>query len=226
MDLNFKAALFDLDGTLLHTMRYWRIAPLEFALAHDFRPTTDEWERMYLSSSRKIVMEMCEARGITIPYEQIMHELETFVYHHYLHDARPKKDAVQFLECLKKRNIRMCVATGSPRENALAALSRLNMLDYFDFVAGGYDYSIDKHSSEYFEMMAGMLGVETKQLCVFEDALYSMRAAKAAGCSIVAIDEPTQIKDREMIRECCDLYINNYAEILDMLGYEKHDASE
>ena len=50
---------------------------------------------------------------------------------------------------------------------------------------------------------------------VFEDALYAMKAAKAAGCRVVAIEDSTARLQRDEIRAIADRYIQNYSELLD-----------
>lgn len=214
MGPNFKAALFDLDGTLLHTMRYWRIAPLEFALVHDFYPNDQELCSMRFSSARKTVMNMCEKRKIKVSYADIMRELEDFVGRHYLTDAKIRRDAENYLRSLKQRGIAMCIATGSPARTAVPGVKHLGLDRYFDYVFGGYDFEIDKHDPDYFKMIARLFGVQVSDLCVFEDALYSMKAAKQAGCSVIAIEEELQIADREEIKQTADLYIQSFTELL------------
>ena len=54
----FKAALFDMDGTLLCTMRYWRFTTLELLLQLDIIPTPEQLGLMYSTSSRKFCMEI------------------------------------------------------------------------------------------------------------------------------------------------------------------------
>ena len=49
---------------------------------------------------------------------------------------------------------------------------------------------------------------------VFEDALYAMRSAKAAGMRVCAIEDGTQSADREAIRALADRYILSYRELM------------
>jgi len=49
---------------------------------------------------------------------------------------------------------------------------------------------------------------------VFEDALYSIKSAKAAGCPVLAILDNTQKHDWEEIRELADHVISGYEELL------------
>ena len=62
----FKAALFDMDGTLLCTMRYWRFTTLEVLLAHDIIPTAEQLSQMYSTSSRRLCMQILAERGLEL----------------------------------------------------------------------------------------------------------------------------------------------------------------
>lgn len=134
---------------------------------------------------------------------------------HYLYDAHLKEPVVpEFLKLLKKSGVRMCVATGSPRQYARNGLWQLGLLDFFEFVTDNYEGPMTKSQPEYFVSLARRMGVEPARCVVFEDALYSMESAKAAGMRVCAIEDDTQAVDREAIRKLADWYILSYRELI------------
>lgn len=215
MNLDFDAAIFDMDGTLLNTMPYWRFTALEYALHHQWPVYPDLVERMYRTSSRKLVYEYADRQGVQLDHMAMVHELEGYMNRHYLYDANLKDDAVPaFLEKLRSKGIRMCVATGSPREYARNGLRRLGILDCFDFVTDNYETEYTKDQPGYFDGVVRRLDAAPERCWVFEDALYAMRSAKASGLKICAIEDDAQIAEREEIRAFADLYIQSYSELL------------
>ena len=54
-DVNLRAAIFDMDGTLLDTMPYWRCTTLEYLLAHQWPVKPWVLEKMMATSSRSRV---------------------------------------------------------------------------------------------------------------------------------------------------------------------------
>lgn len=217
MNHPYEVAIFDMDGTLLDSMRYWRYTTLEFLLAHQMPVRPEDLARMHDTSSRKLLYEIAEREGIDIgDRKTVIAELEGYMNRHYLHDVKLKENVPELLEAIRRSGMRMCVATGSPRQYARNGLYRLGILDYFEFVTDNYENAegLSKDKPEYFTLLAKRLGVAPEKCVVFEDALYAMEAAKAAGCAIVAIEDETARKQREGIAKVADRYIRGYAELL------------
>lgn len=210
----FEAAMFDMDGTLLCTMRYWRFTSLEFLLAHDIIPTQEQLGRMYTTSSRRLCAEILAEHGIEMTQREIVSELEGYMHRHYLSDARAKPNVGAYLQALNDRGIPLCVGTGSPRQFARDGLARLGLADKFAFITDCYEYGLTKQEPAYFELMAQKLGVAPAGMCVFEDALYSIRSARAAGCPVIAVLDGTQRNDWPEIQALADHCIQDYAQLL------------
>ena len=215
MDFNFDAAIFDMDGTLLNTMPYWRFTGLEYVLAHEWPILPEMISQMYSRSARRMLLDYATRVGEEVDYDAMVHELEGYMNRHYLYDAHLKDEALPaFMELLKSKGIRMCVATGSPREYAKNGLRRLGLLDSFEFVTDNYEMPYTKDKPGYFEGVLERLGLPAERCWVFEDALYAMESAKAAGLRICAIEDDSQIADREGIRAIADVYIRSYRELM------------
>ena len=216
LNFDFDAAIFDMDGTLLDTMRYWRYTSLEYLLAHQLLVRPEDLARMEWTSSRALVKEIAEREGFDMgSWQTMVGELEEFMNRHYLHDAKRRENVPELLEKLRGMGKPMCVATGAPRQYARNGLSRLGILKYFEFVTDCYEFGMDKSQPEYFEEVARRLGTKSERCVVFEDALYAMKSAKTAGCRVVAIEDSTARLQRDEIRAIADRYILNYSELLD-----------
>ena len=214
-DFDFDAAIFDMDGTLLNTMPYWRFTTLEYLLAHQLPVAQEILDRMFMTSSRKLLMDYCHSLGLKPDRQAVITELEGYMNRHYLYDANLKSPAVPaFLERLKREGVRMCVATGSPRQYARNGLKRLGLLDYFEFVTDNYEGAYTKDQPGYFDALLRRLGARADRCWVFEDALYSMESAKASGLRVCAIEDDTQAASREAIKQLADVYIHDYTELM------------
>ena len=216
LNFDFDAAIFDMDGTLLDTMRYWRYTSLEYLLAHQLPVRPEDLARMEWTSSRALVKEIAEREGFDMgSWQTMVGELEEFMNRHYLHDAKRRENVPELLEKLRGMGKPMCVATGAPRQYARNGLSRLGILKYFEFVTDCYEFGMDKSQPEYFEEVARRLGTKPERCVVFEDALYAMKSSKTAGCRVVAIEDSAARLQRDEIRAIADRYILNYSELLD-----------
>ena len=102
LNFDFDAAIFDMDGTLLDTMRYWRYTSLEYLLAHQLPVRPEDLARMEWTSSRALVKEIAEREGFDMgSWQTMVGELEEFMNRHYLHDAKRRENVPELLEKLR-----------------------------------------------------------------------------------------------------------------------------
>lgn len=210
----FKAAMFDMDGTVLRTMRYWRLSTVELLLGRNIIPTPEQMARVFSSSSRALSAQILLEHGVQMEEREILHELEGYMHRHYLYDATPKPQVKEYLEKLRHAGVRMCLGTAAPKASAQAALMRLGLIDYFDFITDQYEQGMRKDNPEFFQRVARRMEADVGEMCVFEDALYSIRTARTLGCPVIAIEDDAQAADRAEIMRLADCYVRSYEELL------------
>ena len=214
MKFEFKGAIFDMDGTLLDSMRYWRLGSIEYLLAHQL-PVPDEiYANLFHQSTMRQLKRALEGLGLPFDGETIWREVCGRMRRHYLEDIKPKPLVREYLEALREAGVRMCVATASPRDYACAALARHGLHGYFDFITDENGVGLTKRDEAFFHRLADRLGVPMADCVMFEDALYSIRTAKSAGIRVYAIEDESMCNDREEITKLADRRVMGYAELL------------
>lgn len=106
----------------------------------------------------------------------------------------------------------MVVATSTDRMHAEAALKRAGIEEYFDRVFTCSEVGAGKSNPEIFEQAGRQLGTRKSTTWVFEDALYAIKTAKAAGFPTVGLYDETSRKDQKEIRAMADRYLHSAQE--------------
>jgi len=204
--------IFDMDGTLLDSMFYWRTIWREYIEAHSLLMPEELADKLIYGFGKS-----CDliARETGLDRDSLSRDmLDEALGRHYRTDVWPKPFAAEWLEKLRNEGYPIVVATATPRHLAEPALARHDMLRYVDFVTDTAEMGVSKGDPGFFLNLAKRLGVEPSECLVFEDAVYAIRAAKQAGMTVWAIDEPISWPNREEIRALADRYILHWGELL------------
>lgn len=207
--MNFKGAIFDLDGTLLDSMPFWETLGSEYLKAKGIIPRENVDRTLKTMSLQQGARYLKRKFSIPGSEDEIIDEIVAMIEDIYLSKAPLKAGALPLLERLYEEKVRMCIATATENSLAKAALERLGALRYFDFILTCFDTGMGKDRQEFFLKALELLNTPKEETIVFEDALYAIKSAKAAGLLVVAVYDESFHEEREEIRVISDFYLDS-----------------
>ncbi len=182
---DFKAYLFDLDGTIADSMPAHFIAWTDALKAHGGTMSEQLFYELGGVPPLKVVKLLNERFGYTMDPEAVVGDKEA----QFLLGVENIKPIASVLAHITAQygKIPLAVVSGSPRENILKTLTALGILDKFQAIVGAEDYTHGKPDPEPFLKAAEQLGIAPKDCLVFEDADAGIASAKAAGMCWVRV---------------------------------------
>ena len=187
---DFRAYLFDCDGTIVDSM------PLHYIA---WKKALAEWncpfeEELFYSWGgrpvREIITALNEMHGLAMPVDSVAKRKES-LYFELEDQLKAIPDVIEHIEA-KHGHIPLAVVSGSRRTSVLHSLSALGLVEKFDVLVCAEDYARGKPAPDCFLKAAEQLGVAPEDCLVFEDTDMGIEAAKAAGMSWVRVPAPLE----------------------------------
>ena len=213
--MDFKNAIFDLDGTLLDSMYYWRHIAFEFLnrIGISDIPEALKQKAVYMYT-RQALLFIKQELNIEAEFKFTPQEGFALMKPHYISGIVPKENAVEFLKKLKNDGIKTCLATATDRDTFMPALERLGMTGLFDGIVTTLEVGKSKNHPDVFDKALSMLGGTKENTVIFEDASYSIRTAVENGYRVWAIEDEYERDHKDEIIALSERYIKNYNEII------------
>lgn len=207
MNPTHKLHIFDMDGTILDSMPMWSTIASDYLDSYDI-PHDDDVNKLIeaytLENAAKYFIEL----GLDKTIDDIIKDIYDFSFNKYKNEIPEKPDMAELLKKIHETGETIILLSASPVQCAVAAFKRLNILEYFDKLFSCQDFETDKTVPETFINVAASLGFKPEDAIVYEDALYSIRSAKAAGCKTVAIyDEFARNEWDEILKTADEIFI-------------------
>ncbi len=187
----FQAAIFDFDGVLADTIpvHYRSFRKLFEAEGREF--TFEDYQRVANGAPRDRVIRAI--LGNDLPPEKfsaLMKRKEEIVLELITSEGiQPIDGALELVVQLRSLGLRTGIASSS--RTAELFLKNLRAEHLFDAVTDGQVSQQPKPHPEVFMTTARKLGIEPHRCLAFEDAVFGIRAARAAGMKVVAITTTT-----------------------------------
>ncbi|MBR6901353.1 MAG: HAD family hydrolase, partial [Synergistaceae bacterium] len=124
----------------------------------------------------------------------------------YIDEVELKDGIKNFLDSMLEKNIPMVIATSGDRTLLNAALERNGIAGYFNAIFTCSELETTKQEPKIYLECAKFFGLEPHNIAVFEDSLFALETAKAAGFITFGVEDDSNIEDRERIIEIADFY--------------------
>ena len=213
---HIQAVIFDIDGTLVDSMGVWYDIDVEYfkLLEIPMPPTIQkDIEGMSFTETAIYFKEIFDIREKTI--EDIKFDWVCMARDKYLNEIKAKPGAKEFIKFLKEKGIKTGCATSNDRNLALAALQPHGWLNKMESVRTACEVNAGKPAPDIYLKVAEDLGVKPENCLVFEDIPNGMRAGKAAGMTVIGVEDENAKKYKEEIDEICDYFITDYYDMLE-----------
>ena len=214
--------LFDLDGTLVDT------AP-DLMAAHNHVMKKFGYSTRNVDEIRNLVgkgASVLIGRSIwgsakkefsRITDEKIKNEMVKEFINFYgkniVKDSKLIKGVLEFLKWAKSKNISMGVCTNKQEHLAIDLLKKIEIYDYFEYVAGGNTFEYCKPDPRHLTSIIEIMNGDIKKSLMVGDSENDADAAKSAGIPMILVEDGYTDKKIEQI------YHNHL--IKDFIGIEK-----
>ena len=185
---DFRAYLFDLDGTVADTM------PLHFVCWNEalgLHGCALDERQFYALAGIPVVQTielLNQQHGLQMPARELA-EYKEALFLKRLTELKPVESVAAHVHEAHGR-IPLAIVSGSPRASILHSLGMLGLTDRFQVIVGAEDYANGKPDPEPFLTAAARLGIAPEDCLVFEDADLGIQAAEAAGMQWVKVPQP------------------------------------
>jgi HAD superfamily hydrolase (TIGR01509 family) len=217
MFTSLKAAIFDLDGTLIDSMWLWSKIDYDYLGKRGIPVPPDLKDQIAHLSFDDTAKYFKNRFNLSESLEDIKREWNDMAYHEYTHNILLKDGVSDFISYIKSLDIKIGLATSNSRILLEAVLKRNGIYEHFDVITTTDEVSRGKNFPDIYLLTADKLGVNPKACIVFEDILPAIIGAKAAGMKVVGVHDLASEHQIDDMRRIADLFIHQYSELIDVV---------
>jgi beta-phosphoglucomutase len=187
MFTNYKAFLFDLNGTMINDMSYHIKAWHRILNELGAHISMEKMKEECYGKNDELLERILPGRFSTEEKNRMSIEKEK----QYQKEFRPQLQLIKglgsFLQRSHEAGIKMAIGSAAIMFNIDFVLDGLNIRRYFDALVSADNVTESKPDPETWLTCAGKLGISANDCLVFEDAPKGVEAAQAAGMDCLVI---------------------------------------
>jgi len=208
-----KNIIFDLDGTIVLTAGDI-IFSLNYALKNAGvrkKIKYKDFKKVASKGSVKMIQNVLKKSS-----SKSIKKINQLFLQHYQENicvkSRLKKNVSQLLKLCKKKKIKLFISTNKSGRNAKLLLKKLNILDYFLFVAGSDSFKFKKPNPIHLKTLYKKFKIDKNQSIMIGDSKIDAECAKKNGTKFILVKNGyTNIHNNKIFS---NFKVNNFKEII------------
>ncbi|WP_035801730.1 HAD family hydrolase [Butyrivibrio sp. FCS014] len=199
--INIKAVIFDLDGTLTDTEKYYQIAWPK-ALEH-FGYKVEPWMPLQLRSLGRpfAPRQFKEWFGEDFDYQTVREYRKGIVKEMMGESGIPlKPGAKEILTWLRENGYLTALATANNYGRAERLLKEIGLFDSFDKIICANMVALGKPAPDIYAFACKELGLDPSETFAVEDSPNGVTSAYGAGCNVIMVPDLTE-PDEELSKK-------------------------
>ncbi len=207
-----KGVIFDVDGVLLDSLEIWTDLGARYLISIGKVPEEGLADVLFSMSMEQGAEYLKENYDIDRSAEEIVTGLQNMLRDFYYYEVQAKPGADQLLRAICDAGISITAATSSPREHIERALERNGLLGYISRMFTNSEVGKSKHFPDIYHAAAAEMHTAPEETIVFEDSLYALKTAAAAGYHTIGVADCKGEPDQDGLREAADIYVSELCE--------------
>jgi beta-phosphoglucomutase family hydrolase len=213
------AFVFDMDGVIIHSNPYHKIALHQFCEKYGYHLTEDQLRsKIYGRTNKQWITNLFERELGAEELHRFAEEKEGLFRDLIAKDIKALAGLKEFLDQMNAQKIDRAIGTSAPRSNVDFVMAKTQLTSYFSIILDDSFVEHGKPNPEIYIKCAAALHYPPADCVVFEDSLSGVAAGKAAGCKVVGVATThthAELADTDLV---IDDFMNlNPAEIIQKL---------
>ena len=223
--MNIQGAIFDMDGTLVDSLSFWDCFWSDMGKRYFDDPNFSMDTQHFDTHVRTMIFSNAISYlhgylNVPCSAQEFDDFAASYVHRFYSTVAQAKDGAYELLEALRKRGVRVCLASATDRCYLNIALESCGLAEFFtpETIISCSDVGVGKEKPDVFLAAAKVMGTPTEKTAVFEDSALALETAKRAGFVTVGVYDSHQTA-QERLSAASDLYLGEGKTLWDAMAH-------